>query len=67
MSGIVFKLSGTSAAGTTVNMTATTNASGIATFSNVPISTSSGYTLEEVNTAVKYIVPAKQNTVVEWN
>lgn len=66
-SGIVFKLSGTSAAGTTVNMTATTNASGIATFSNVPISTSSGYTLEEVNTAVKYIVPAKQNTVVEWN
>ena len=67
VSGIVFKLSGTSAAGTTVNMTATTNASGIATFSNVPISTSSGYTLEEVNTAVKYIVPAKQNTVVEWN
>lgn len=67
VSGIVFKLSGTSASGTTVNMTATTNASGIATFSNVPISTSSGYTLEEVNTAVKYIVPAKQNTVVEWN
>lgn len=67
VSGIVFKLSGTSAAGTTVNMTATTNASGIATFSNVPISSSSGYTLEEVNTAVKYIVPAKQNTVVEWN
>lgn len=67
VSGIVFKLSGTSAAGTTVNMTATTNASGIATFSNVPISTSSGYTLEEVNTAVKYIVPAKQNAVVEWN
>lgn len=67
VSGVGFKLSGTSAAGTTVNMTATTNSSGIATFSNVPISTSSGYTLEEVNTAVKYIVPAKQNAVVEWN
>ena len=48
-------------------MYATTNANGIATFKNVLISGGSGYTLEEVDTAEKYIVPSCQNTVFNWD
>lgn len=61
VAGHTFKLTGTSTSGQSVNMTATTNSSGIATFSNVPIGTN--YRLEEVNTAAKYVVPSVQTGV----
>ena len=67
VSGIKFKLSGTSLSGQKVEQYATTNAQGVATFSNVLISGSTPYTLEEVNTADKYIVPASQTAIIEWN
>ena len=66
VAGHTFRLSGTSAAGTSVNMTATTDANGVATFNNVPIG--KNYKLEEINTAAKYVVPEVQaGVVVEYN
>ena len=63
--GVKFKLTGTSLSGKAVNMTATTNASGVATFKDVLIGT--GYVIEEVNTAVRYVVPDNQTGNIEWN
>ena len=66
IAGHTFRLSGTSAAGTAVNMTAVTDANGVATFNNVPVG--NNYKLEEINTAAKYVVPAVQaGVVVEYN
>ena len=62
--GVKFRLYGTSTSGATVELFATTNGSGIAEFKDVLIGM---YTLEEVNTAERYIVPASQKTIVEWN
>lgn len=64
-SGVKFHLYGTSLSGLKVDEYAVTNESGVATFSNVLIGTN--YTLEEVDTAVRYVVPDVQNASVEWN
>ena len=42
-----------------------TDSAGKAVFSDVLIGT--GYTLEEVDTAIRYVVPANQTAAVEWN
>ena len=65
--GMRFKLSGTSLSGETVELYATTDSSGVATFNDVLITGSTPYVLEEVNTAERYIVPEKQDVVIEWN
>ena len=65
--GVKFKLSGTSLCGDKVEQYAVTNKSGIATFENVLISGASPYTVEEIETAVRYIVPASQTAPIEWN
>lgn len=44
---------------------AVTDSTGKAVFSDVLIGT--GYTLEEVDTAIRYVVPEKQTAAVEWN
>ena len=44
---------------------AVTDASGVATFSNILIGT--GYTLEEVDTPIRYVVPDNQTAAIEWN
>lgn len=62
--GHKFRLYGTSISGATVELYAETNKSGIATFKDVLIGT---YTLEEIDTAERYIVPAEQKVVIEWN
>ena len=50
--GFVFRLTGTSTGGSKVNVTATTNNSGVATFTNIPVGTA--YTVkEELTTAQK--------------
>ena len=64
VSGIQFNLKGTSTSGQAVNLTATTNASGVATFSNVLIGT---YTLTEVNTGKQYAPVSAQNVTVKYN
>lgn len=43
---------------------AVTNAEGVALFEDIPVG--DNYVLEEVDTAEKYVVPAKQNVKVEW-
>ena len=63
--GLRFHLFGTSASGAKVDEYATTNAAGVATFESIPIGT--GYTVEEVDTANKYIVPDSQSAAIEWN
>lgn len=65
--GITFRLTGTSMSGAKVDMTAVTDKNGIATFNNVLISGSTPYTVEEVDTATKYVIPANQTKAVEWN
>ena len=62
--GVKFKLSGTSITGIAVEEYAITNAEGVALFENIPVG--DNYVLEEVDTAEKYVVPAKQNVKVEW-
>ena len=65
--GMRFKLTGISLSGETVELYATTDRNGIATFTDVLITGSTPYVLEELNTAERYIVPEKQNVVIEWN
>lgn len=63
--GVKFHLYGTSVSGLAVDEFAVTNSKGVATFKDVLIG--SGYTLEEVDTAIRYVVPASQSAAVEWN
>lgn len=65
--GITFRLTGTSMSGAKIDMTAVTNKDGVAMFNNVLISGSTPYTVEEVDTAIKYVIPANQTKAVEWN
>ena len=65
--GIKFRLYGTSLSGASIDLYATTNSDGIAKFENVLVSGDKPYTLEEVNTADRYVVPKTQRVVIEWN
>lgn len=63
--GVKFHLYGTSLSGIAVDEYAVTDSMGIAAFEDVLIGT--GYTLEEADTAIRYVVPDKQTTTIEWN
>lgn len=63
--GVKFHLYGTSLSGLAVDEYAVTGSAGKAVFSDVLIGT--GYTLEEVDTAIRYVVPEQQTAAVEWN
>lgn len=63
--GMTFHLYGTSLSGLPVDEYAVTDSSGVAKFENVLIG--SGYVLEEVDTPIRYVVPAAQSAAVEWN
>jgi len=63
--GVKFHLYGTSLSGLAVDEYAVTDSAGKAVFSDVLIGT--GYTLEEVDTAIRYVVPEQQPAAVEWN
>jgi uncharacterized surface anchored protein len=65
--GMKFHLYGTSLSGLPVDEYAVTDAQGIATFRNILISGNAPYTLEEVDTAIRYTVPASQTAPVAWN
>ena len=64
--GVKFHLYGTSLSGLAVDEYAITDKNGLAKFENVLISGSTPYTLEEVDTAVRYVVPASQTAPIEW-
>lgn len=63
--GITFHLYGTSLSGHAVDEYAMTDSDGIAYFGDVLIG--SGYVLEEVDTAIRYVVPDDQSAAIEWN
>lgn len=63
--GMKFHLYGTSLSGLAVDEYAVTDSEGKAYFNDVLIGT--GYTLEEVDTPVRYVVPDSQTAAIEWN
>ena len=67
MEGVTFHLYGTSLSGMAVDEYAVTDKNGVAAFKDVLISGSSPYTVEEVDTAVRYVVPEAQIAPVKWN
>ena len=64
--GVKFHLYGTSLSGLPVDEYAVTDANGVARFEDVLISGSAPYTVEEVDTAIRYVVPASQTAPIEW-
>ncbi len=67
ISGIRFRLTGISLLGEAVDLQAVTDDAGIAIFENVPVSGSTPYILEEVETAARYVVPAGQEVTVTYH
>ena len=65
--GVKFHLYGTSLSGQKVDLYAVTDKNGLAKFENILISGKSPYVLEEVDTAIRYVVPASQTAAIEWN
>lgn len=65
--GVTFHLYGTSLSGIAVDEYAKTDENGVASFKDVLISGSTPYTLEEVDTAIRYVVPENQTAPVKWN
>ena len=63
--GMKFRLYGTSLSGEYVDVYATTDENGVAIFRDILIG--ENYTLEESDTAVRYVVPESQEIVIEWN
>ena len=63
--GVTFRLSGTVDCGQSVDEYAKTDETGIAVFEDIPIG--SNYTLEEVGTPERYIVPVPVSIKIAWN
>ena len=53
--------------GLPVDEYAVTDKNGLAKFENVLISGDTPYVVEEVDTAVRYVVPASKTAPIEWN
>ena len=64
--GVTFHLYGTSLSGISVDEYAVTDKNGVATFKDVLISGKTPYNIEEVDTAIRYVVPANQTAPVKW-
>ena len=64
--GVTFHLYGTSLSGLPVDEYAVTDKNGLAKFENVLISGDTPYVLEEVDTAIRYVVPENQTAPIEW-
>lgn len=63
---VKFHLYGTSLSGLPVDEYAVTDKNGLAKFENVLISGNTPYVLEEVDTAIRYVVPESQTAPIEW-
>ncbi len=64
--GVTFHLYGTSLSGIAVDEYAVTDKNGVATFDDVLISGSTPYIVEEVDTAIRYVVPENQTAPISW-
>lgn len=65
--GVTFHLYGTSLSGIEVDEYAVTDENGAAIFEDVLISGTTPYTIEEVDTAIRYVIPEDQTAPVKWN
>lgn len=65
--GVKFHLYGTSLSGAKVDEYAITDNTGTANFKNILVSGDTPYTLEEVDTAIRYVVPKSQTAPVVWD
>ena len=65
--GVKFHLYGTSLSGAKVDEYATTDKNGIANFKNILVSGENPYTLEEVDTSIRYVIPKSQTAPVVWD
>ena len=65
--GVKFHLYGTSLSGANIDEYATTDKNGVANFKNILVSGDKPYTLEEVDTATRYVVPKSQTTPITWD
>lgn len=63
--GFTFHLTGTSMSGQEIDMTAVTEADGVAHFKDIPIGTD--YKLNEIEIPDRYITPDEQTVVIEYN
>ena len=63
--GMRFRLTGTSLSGIKVDEYARTDSKGIAYFEDILIGT--GYTIEEVNTPIRYVIPDRQTVDIAWD
>ena len=63
--GFKFHLTGTSMSGQEIDMTAVTEADGVAHFKDIPIGTD--YKLNEIEIPDRYITPDEQTVVIEYN
>ena len=66
-SDVKFHLYGTSLSGAKVDEFAVTDNTGTAHFKNILVSGDTPYTLEEVDTAIRYVVPKSQTAVIAWD
>ena len=64
--GVKFHLYGTSLSGLPVDEYAITDKNGLAKFENVLIGGDTPYVVEEVDTAIRYVVPENQTAPIEW-
>lgn len=64
--GVTFHLYGTSLSGLPVDEYAVTDKNGLAKFENILISGDIPYVVEEVDTAIRYVVPESQTAPIEW-
>ena len=65
--GVKFHLYGTSLSGAKVDEYAVTDNTSTANFKNILVSGDTPYTLEEVDTAIRYVVPKSQTAPVVWD
>lgn len=65
--GVTFHLYGTSLAGLAVDEYAVTDENGVARFDDVLISGGNQYTVEEVDTAIRYVIPDAQTVSIQWD
>ena len=63
--GVKFRLYGKSLSGLNVDEYAVTDSTGVAKFHNVLIG--GPYTIEEVDTDVRYVIPDPQSVSIQWN
>lgn len=65
--GAKFHLYGTSLSGLPVDEYAIADSGGVVRFDNVLISGGTPYTIEEVDTAIRYVIPDAQTVSIQWD